>query len=353
MRLSVVLRLALLATALLLGGCSTLGYYAHLARGQWAVLAAREPIADILADASREPRLRERLKLALQARRWAVAALALPDNASYTLYADVHRPFVLWNVFATPELSLEGIEHCFPVAGCVAYRGYYDEAAAKAEAARLAARGLDSHVAGVPAYSTLGWFDDPILSPMLRWDDEQLVASLFHELAHQQVYAPGDTAFNESYASFVEQEGLRQWRAVRGLPAGRPAYAERQEAFLVLAMRTRERLEQIYASDAGDAAKRAAKASTFAAMQAEYAVLKTGWGGWPGYDRYFATPLNNAKLLPFGLYHQWVPAFAALFAEQGRDWRRLHEAVRQLATLDADERLQGLSQLTPADAPPY
>lgn len=332
--------------------CSTLSYYAHVSRGQLALLSAREDIATILADPSRDAALQARLQLAVKARRYAVDALHLPDNASYTRYADLHRSFVVWNVFAATELSLKGVEHCFPVAGCVAYRGYYDEALAKAEAQRLTRQGLETYIGGVAAYSTLGYFDDPILSTMLRWDDDHLAASIFHELAHQQVYAAGDTAFNESFATFVEGEGLRQWRAAQGLSTTQPLYAEREEGFNALLFQVRQKLDVIYTSALSDGDKRAAKAAIFAAVPADYAALKRSWNGWPGYDRYFATPLNNAKLLPFDLYHQHVAAFTHLFEQVHHDWPGFYQAVADLAALQPAERQQRLAQLAmPTDAP--
>jgi len=345
-------RLALLGLLLALGlsACSTLGYYAHLGQSQWQLMRAREPIRDILADPQRDAELRRRLQLTLEARAWASQALGLPDNGSYTRYADLQRPFVVWNVFAAPELSLEPVEHCFPIAGCVAYRGYYREDLAREEAARLEAQGYETYVAGVPAYSTLGWFDDPLLNTMLRWNDDHLIDTLFHELAHQRLYLPGDTAFNESYATFVGEEGLRQWRAMRGLPPEAPLFALRENGFVALLQDSRERLRAAYEQAGDEAAKRLAKAAAFERLQQDYAALRASWGGWGGYDRFFATPMNNAKLLPFALYHQHVAAFASLFAREGRDWPRFHAAAQQLSKLRPDERESRLTQLA-ADAP--
>lgn len=209
-----------LLLALALNGCSSLDYYGQLASGQLQLLHAREPVARVLADPSRDATLRQRLALSQRARVFASAELALPDNGSYRVYADIHRPFVVWNVFATPELSLAPVTHCFPIAGCVAYRGYYQPGRARGAAALMREEGLDTWIGGVEAYSTLGWFDDPILSSMVRWDEDRLAAVIFHELAHQKLYVADDSAFNESFASFVEREGLRQWRASQGLPAG-------------------------------------------------------------------------------------------------------------------------------------
>lgn len=336
----------LLAGAAGLASCSTLNYYAHLGRGQWQVLNAREPIDRILADPQRDPELRRRLGLAMAARDYASQRLALPANGSYRRYADLGRPYVVWNVFAAPELSLQALEHCFPIAGCVAYRGYYSEAEARAEALRLQAQGYETHIGGVPAYSTLGWFDDPLLNTMLRWDDDRLLETLFHELAHQKVYLPGDTAFNESYASFVGEQGLREWRAARGQVAEGSLALQREAGFVALLSATRERLEAAYASAGDDAARRAAKSAAFAQLAQDYAALKASWNGWGGYDRFFATPMNNAKLLPFALYNQHLAAFAALFAREGGDWPRFHAAVAALADEPAEARGRALAALT-------
>ena len=200
-----------------LGGCSSVSYYSQLASGQWQLLQARQPVAEVIADPTRPQVLREHLAHSQKARTFASQQLHLPDNQSYRLYADIGRPYVVWNVFATSEFSLLPQNHCFPIAGCVAYRGYYTQGAARGEAALLQLRGMDVSIGGVEAYSTLGWFDDPIMSSMMRWGEERLATVIFHELAHQRFYVKDDTEFNESFATFVEQEGTRQWRAARGL----------------------------------------------------------------------------------------------------------------------------------------
>lgn len=339
-------RLCLLSLLVLLTGCSSLGYYAQLAGGQWQLLAARQPVDELLADPGQPAELRQRLTLAQDARDFASARLALPDNRSYRLYADLERPYVVWNLFATPEFSLEPVTHCFPIAGCVAYRGWFDEQRARGAAALLRVQGLDTAVAGVEAYSTLGWFDDPLLAGMLAWNDARLAALIFHELAHQRLYLPGDTAFNESYARFVEEEGLRQWRRARGLPPP-PAHLERQrEQFVALVMASRARLEALYARPLAAEALRALKQAEFQRLRGEYAALREGpWQGDARFDGWFARPLNNARLLPFGLYEQWVPAFAALFAEAGGDWPRFHARAAELAALGEGARRERLAAL--------
>lgn len=338
-------RFAVPLLALLLGGCSTLDYYAHLGQGQWQLLQARQPVEQLLEAPTTDPDLARRLTLSQQAREFASARLHLPENRSYRLYADLKRPFVVWNVFATPEFSLDPELHCFPIAGCVAYRGYYQQGRARGAAALLRQQGLDTYIGGVEAYSTLGWFDDPLLNTMLRWNDERFIAVIFHELAHQQYYLPGDTAFNESFATFVEREGLRQWHASRGETL--PATDDRQrQQFIELVLASREHLRQLYASDLPEADMRIAKQAEFERLRRDYrAMRQREWGGQGRYDAWIDSPLNNAKLLPFGLYDQWVPAFAALFERAQRNWPAFYAAVAALGRLPADERLSELQGL--------
>jgi predicted aminopeptidase len=339
-----------LCLGVLLSGCASLDYYAQVSRGQLDLLAARQPVAELLADPQTDPELQRRLALAQQARDFASAELELPDNRSYRLYADLQRPYVVWNVFATAELSLAPLTHCFPVAGCVAYRGFYQQGRARGAAALLQADGLDTYVAGIEAYSTLGWFDDPILNTMLRWDDERLAAVIFHELAHQQLYVADDTAFNESFASFVEQQGLRQWRAARGLAPTDAGEERQRRQFTELILASRERLQALYDQPLADAQKRAGKAAEFERLRAEYRALRDDeWGGDRRYDAWMAQPLNNARLLPFGLYDQWVAAFAALFQEAGGDWAQFYRRAEALGELPAEERERALAALAGRD----
>ena len=339
----------------LLGGCASFGYYAHLAAGEMAVLHAREPIPRLIANPDTPPALRARLQLAQRARAFASDTLKLPRNRSYTTYADIHRPYVMWNVFATPALSLQPVEHCFLFAGCVANQGFYHETRANALAKRLEAKGDDVWVGGVPAYSTLGHFADPLLSTMDAWSDDEMVGTIFHELAHQQSYVKNDTAFNESFATFVQRQGLREWHAATHLPPTDPATAERQHRFTELVLATREKLKALYASNASDKVKTARKARAFADLRAEYDRLReTTWHGYAGYDHWFDTPINNAKLLPFGLYDRGVPAFAALFTQCGDDWTRFYAAVRRIGNGSAAQRdafLAGTHSATSMDTP--
>ncbi|ATP47605.1 aminopeptidase [Pseudomonas putida] len=332
--------------AVLLNGCSSVGYYGQLAEGQWQLLRARQPVEKVLADPASSPQLRARLQHAEQARVFASQQLKLPDNRSYRVYADLGRPYVVWNVFATPELSLQPVTHCFPIAGCVAYRGYYRQGAARGAAALMRQAGMDVYVGGVEAYSTLGWFDDPLLSSMVGWGDERLASLIFHELAHQRFYVQDDTAFNESFATFVEQEGSRQWRAARGLAAIEDDQAQQRDQFIRLVLASRERLQEMYAGPLDDAHKRVAKQAEFERLRREYrAVRDSQWAGDTRYDAWMYGPMSNAKLLPFGLYDQWVSAFAAVFGEVGGDWGQFYERVEQLGRLPIEERKATLQRL--------
>jgi len=338
--------LAFVATLLLLAGCRSLGYYAHVAHGQAALLGGRRPMAKVIADPKTPASTRDRLVLAGEARRFASTNLGLPDNRSYTYYVALDRPWVAWNVFATPELSIAPVTHCFPVAGCVAYRGYFRRDLADREAAWQAALGHDVAIGEVPAYSTLGWFADPILSSMMRWDDDDLAGTIFHELAHQKLYVKDDSSFNESFATFVEREGLREWRRSRRLspPDERGDRLERSFTTQVLALR--DRLQAIYAEDRTDEAKRVAKAEAFEDFRGRYLDWRAAEaGGDHRYDRWMSRPLNNARLLPFGLYDTWVDAFGAVFAQSDRRWDVFYERVRQLSKLPPARRERELARL--------
>ena len=331
---------------LLFNGCTSISYYGQLASGQLHLLRAREPVSSVIADPGRDQQLRAHLAQSQKARTFASQRLHLPDNQSYRLYADIGRPFVVWNVFATPEFSLKPQNHCFPIAGCVAYRGYYSQSAARGEAALQRLQGMDVSIGGVEAYSTLGWFNDPIMSSMMGWGDERLATLIFHELAHQRFYVKDDTEFNESFATFVEQEGTRQWRAFRGLPADNGALVQQRDQFIQLVLDTRKRLEQLYALPLPAEQMRERKAAEFEQLRREYRTLRDSqWAGNKRYDAWINTPMNNARLLPFGLYDQWVPAFAALFKQVDGDWGKFYAAVEKLGALPVGERKAALKAL--------
>lgn len=336
---------AVAAAALLAGGCSTLGYYYQAARGQLALASAARPVGQVIEDPATPQELRTRLETARRIRAFASDALRLPDNAAYRKYADLQRPFVVWNVFAAPEFSVRPREWCFPVAGCVAYKGWFEEPKAEALAEELREQGYDVLVLGVPAYSTLGWFDDPLLNTFIRYPRADVARLLFHELAHQVAYARDDTTFNESFATAVEREGVRRWLAVAGAEAERAEFEAmdaRKRDFVALVTRTRERLAALYAQPLAPEAMRAAKAAAFDRMRSEYEDLKRAWGGFRGYDRWFAQPLGNAHLASVASYTELVPLFERMLAASGGDLPAFYAEAKRLAKLPAAERKRAL-----------
>jgi predicted aminopeptidase len=342
-------RLRLLALLLLaaIGGCASPGYYLHAVSGQVELLNKRRPVEAVLNDPATAPRTRQQLELVRRLRDFASRELGLPDNRSYRTYADLERPFVVWNVFATPELSLEPKQWCFVFAGCVSYRGYFARDKAEQFAAGLEQDGYDIYVGGVPAYSTLGWFDDPLLNTFLHRPEADLAGLLFHELAHQVVYVGGDTAFNESFATVVELEGVRRWFESHGTASQAEAYRQkirRREQFTALVLKHKASLAEIYASNLGDAEKRVAKAKIFAELHSDYAVLKSGWGNHADYDKWFEQDLNNAHLAAIGMYHQHVAAFQKLLARLGGNLAVFYDTVRKLAQLPGSERITALTE---------
>lgn len=353
-RLAVALSAMLLVVLLTgsLAGCSTLGYYAQSIHGHASLLQAARPIDDWLADPATPAGLKERLERVRAIRAYASRELGLPDNASYRSYAQLGRPFVLWNVTAAPELGLRLMQWCFPVAGCVGYRGYYDRASATAYAAELAAAGWDVQVGGVRAYSTLGWTPDPVLSTFIDLPEVEVARLIFHELAHQLLYVAGDSTFNESFATAFEEEGVRRWLQARADPAGNAAwerYRARRAAWLGLLNTARTRLAAAYAGTPEPAAARAAKAAILAGLRADYQVRQRDPASplyrYAGYDRFFDQGLNNASLAGVATYTHWLPAFAKLLQESGNDLARFAAAAREIAGLDAAARGQRLTAL--------
>jgi len=341
--------LASASACLTLVACSPVGYYAQVTQGHFALLAAARPVAEWVQDPSTPQTLKERLLRAKEIRRFAAEALALPDNGSYTDYADLKRPAAVWNVFATPELSLELKTWCYPVLGCAGYRGYFDRAGADAMAAELRASGYDTSVTPVAAYSTLGWFDDPLLNTFIYAPDAELARLIFHELAHQVVYVKDDTAFNESFATAVEREGVRRWLDAHGDGRQREAwtaYLQRREEFLALLLTHRRRLGEIYASPASIAEKRAAKAAVLVELQQEYRRSRDErWNGFAGYDRFFNQPLSGAHLAAVAAYNDWVPAFQALLTRSGGNLAAFYAEVRQLGAMDKASRAIAMNRL--------
>ncbi len=354
-RTSQGLTLSVLLTTLLLSGCADTRYYWQSVTGHLAVMQAARSIDHWLANDQTATPLHQRLALAQSIRQFSVTELRLPDNASYKRFADLRRPYVVWNVVAAPESSLTLKTWCFPVAGCVGYRGYFDETDARALAAELQEQGLEVSVYGVPAYSTLGWMNwaggDPILNTFVNYPDAELARMIFHELAHQVEYVRDDTVFNESFASAVERLGAAQWLAMRGTPEARVAYAQldrRRAQFRKLTRDTRQRLGQIYASNGPqvllNSGQLAMKMIAMSDFRLAYGELKKEWGGYSGYDAWVAQA-NNAAFAAQAAYDDLVPGFEALFVRQGRDWQRFYDAVRQLAKRSASERGKLLKQM--------
>lgn len=337
------------AAALAVGGCGTM-YVAQAARGQLQILTAREPIRRVIADPDADPQLKERLRLISEAREFAWRELGLPNNKSYTSYADLRRDYVVWSVVATPEFSVEPREWCFPFVGCVAYRGYFRQKAAETFAAGLREQGFDTVVGGVPAYSTLGKFNDPILNTMMGYGDDELASIMFHELSHQLVYIPDDTAFNEAFAVAVEQEGLARWLKARGREADLGKYLrrrERQAENLAVVARYRRELRQLYAAPLPVAEMRERKRAVFARLVTELREL----GARYGTESLLAAELdgqpNNARLASLATYYECVPGFQKLLAEQQHDLPKFYAAVRELAKLPRPERRARLCGAVP------
>ncbi|MGD9841892.1 MAG: aminopeptidase [Steroidobacteraceae bacterium] len=313
-----------------LSGC----YYLQAAQGQMSLLAKRQPISRVLAKSDTSPQLRERLEYVQAARSFASQQLGLPDNKSYTGYVDLQRRYVSWNVFVAPKFSIEPRQWCFPIAGCVVYRGYFSEVAAERYARRLRMQGNDASVSGVPAYSTLGHFADPVLSSMMSWGDAQLAATLFHELAHQVVYVQGDSAFNEAFATVVETSGLQRWlTSLARSDEWQRWQVQRQRAleFSQLLLRTREDLRRLYASGVPVSQMAVRKQQRLGQLKFEYQQLKQQWQGYGGYDAWFDRPLSNADFIAIATYQRCVPNFEHLLDSSHGDLPSFYNEVKKLA----------------------
>ena len=341
----------LLLLVVLLASCESLYFYGQAVRGQLAILGKRRDIQALVDDPATDPDLKTRLESILAIREFADQELSLPVEDSYSTYVDLERPFVVWNVFAAPEFSLEPRDWCYPVAGCVTYRGYFTESAAQNYAARLAGEGYDVTMGGVAAYSTLGWFSDPVLNTVINREDYRLAALLFHELAHQVVYVPGDTEFNESFATTVELEGLRRWlQATENASA--EALVERanrerayRREFVDLVQRYVPRLESLYASAIPPDSMRREKGGLFDSMRRDYQAMKAGWDGYSAYDGWFAGEINNAKINTVGTYYNHVPGFEALLDKVGHDMGEFYRQAEELGDLPDNERRAALAAL--------
>jgi predicted aminopeptidase len=367
------LKFLVLPLLLCLSSCADLSYYWQSVEGHVSLMKAARPVDDWLADAQTPEKLKAKLALTQKIRMFAAQELKLPDNASYKRYADLKRKAVVWNVVAAPALSLKLKTWCFPVAGCVGYRGYFSEVEAKKEAEELKKKDLDVSVYGVPAYSTLGWSNwaggDPLLSTFIGYPDGELARIIFHELAHQVVYVADDTTFNESFATAVERLGGARWLAMYGseaIKAEYDVYDGRRKQFKALTKATRLQLAEIYnenkpiASDNIDSiaikniAKKdkkitekesfEAKNNIIASFKAQYESLKTSWNGYAGYDNW-VKQANNAAFGALAAYDDGVPQFEALFEQQGGDWEKFYAAVRALAAMPKEARQLALKSI--------
>ena len=320
-----------IAAAALVVGCQPLAYYTQAIVGHSKVMAKARPIHDWLADPATTPELKQRLETARRIREFATKSLGLPDNASYATYAEINRSYVVWNVFAAPEFSVEPKKECFPFTGCVSYRGFYSEDEARRHAAKLREAGHDVHVGGVAAYSTLGWFDDPLLSTFIRYPDAQLARLVFHELSHQLLYARDDTTFNESFAVTVEEEGVKRWLESEGRSADLAAFRAaqtRKREFAARVTQTRERLATVYGMDLP-------REQMLAQKRGEWERLRADYPGMP------AEP-NNAFLASIAVYTELVPAFERLLAESG-SLENFYRRVKKLAATEPSNRKTQLS----------
>ncbi len=332
----------LISAALFLGGCQSVAYYSQLARGQWEILSGRQPVADLLADEDTEASLREQLLYADRVLQFARESLALPVGDTYSSYVDLRRSPALWAVYAAPRFSVKPHTWCFPIAGCAPYRGYFSRADAEAFAGEMKEAGYDTYIAGVRAYSTLGWFSDPLLNTFLYDDDIDLAALLFHELAHQVAYVPGETDFNEGLASFVEREGTHRWMHHIGRPELLEEQARRQaarRAFVALVAEARQELRALYTRESGAAALSQGKAAILGALQTRFRNAAEDSPALQNYAGWIGNGLNNAKLASVATYHDRIPAFERLFRESD-GFSAFYEICRALANLDPASRAQ-------------
>jgi predicted aminopeptidase len=333
-------------------GCAA-PYYWQAIGGQIELLRKREPIEEVIADPAVDSELKTTLARVETMRRFAVDELLLPSNDSYTTYVELDRPYVIWNVVAAGEFAVKPRRWCFPFAGCVAYRGYFDKAGAERFAAKLADDGLDTYIGGSTAYSTLGYFDDSVLSTMVAGGDQYVASLLFHELAHQRLYVKSDSEFSEAFAMVVEEVGTERWLSVHGTPADLARYRtrrHRREQFGELISAQQARLRALYASGAPPEQLRADKQRAFETLRREYEALKATWAGNTDYDAWFAQPLNNAALASVATYTRWLPAMRARLEEVGL--RAFYADAAAVAELEAAQRAERLRTWETKAPPP-
>ncbi|MCB1468991.1 MAG: aminopeptidase [Rhizobiaceae bacterium] len=340
------LLLTLVIVTLGLNGCTTISYYAQSLKGHVQIITSRQSVGKLIEDPSTPEALRARMASASAIRQFASDELSLPDNSSYRSYVDIGRDAVTWAVFAAPQLSLTPRTWCFPVFGCVPYRGYFSKEAANDAALALHRQGFDVYISGITAYSTLGWSSDPLLSTMLFQDDTYLASLVFHELAHQRVYVNNDSAFNEAFAVAVETTGVEKWLRSTGDLAGLRRYEadrKRRAEFIELVSQTRAELARIYAGSGRPERKQAAKAAAIETLRKRYRTMRDRrWGGYRRYDAWFDAPINNAKLAATAVYSDEVPAFVRLFELCSGDYERFYASVRRIGAVDKARRIETL-----------
>lgn len=308
-------------------------------------MSRRRPMTEVIEDADSSAELKRKLELVAQARDFAVTDLLLPDNDSYRTYADLQREYVVWNVFAAPEFALEAKTWCYPVAGCVAYRGYFNETSAREMAEKLGDQDFDVAVGGVSAYSTLGRFSDPLLNTMMRWSDVELVSTIFHELAHQKLYVKGDSAFNESFASAVAEIGIERWLEVRDEPDKLAAFNDRKllrRSMMELVAPVRELLATLYEQDIDAELMRQRKKDILDGLSADADALINANGIQSG--NWLAAPLNNARLVSLNLYEGRLGAFKAIFDECRNQLDCFYSRAEELADLSHEARSARLNE---------
>lgn len=345
--------LPLAMIALASAGCQTIQYYQQAIRGEYQILSQRRPIAELLADPDLNPKLKEKFGLIIKLRQFAETELKLPVDQHYLAYVDLNRRFAVFNVHAAPQFSLQPRAWWYPFVGHLKYRGYFAETAARKYGEALAAKGDDVYVEGIEAFSTLGWFADPLLNTFIFHSEPELAEILFHELAHQRLFLKGDTDFNEAFATVVAEEGVRRWFLAKNDTAGYQRYAtdlEHNRQFVRLIMNTRELLQALfgdsetpenhYRPNRGPAPPwmKEEKERILTQLREDYRRLKASWGNDSGYDGWFSKSLNNAQLNTISVYYELVPGFQALLRTQGNDLERFYKAVREMRKLSKDER---------------
>lgn len=347
-RINILKYSALIFIALTVSACSSFGYYMDLMAGHSELLEQRKPVADILEEKETKPKLRKLLETSQKIRDFASNELYLPENDSYRLYADLKRPYAVWNVVAAKEFSIKPKKWCFLIVGCLSYRGYYSKEEATAFANELKAQGYDVYVGGASAYSTLGWFDDPLLNTMMYKSEARRAGVIFHELAHQVVYIDNDSAFNEAFATTVEQEGIRKWLARKGKNDKYQEYLRdkhRDSQWNQLLEDTRKQLKGIYKLKISSNEKKLAKQHAFSELQKKYQQLKKTWNGYNVYDKWMNQDLNNAHLLLVATYHDLVPTFKAILKNENYDMKKFYVAVEKYGQLDKEKRNEQLKQI--------